>query len=122
MGLRATVAAAVVDDGAVLLDLDSKYFYAVNASGWAIVQMLEAGASPPEVAAQCSARGADESQVRAFVEQLSGYDLLEPLNGAATPAPPTLPAVWATPTIERQPEPLQNVIVSAFDPSIPLAE
>ena len=122
MGLRTTVAAAVVDDGAVLLDLESKYFYALNASAWTIVQLLESGASPPEIAARCAAYGADEPQVRGFVEQLISYELLEPSDGGPAPAAVAEPGVWCAPAIERQPQPLQHVIVSAFDPSIPLAE
>jgi hypothetical protein len=33
-----------------------------------------------------------------------------------------LPGPWAPPTLQKQAEPLQRVIVSAFDPSVPLAE
>lgn len=122
LGLRSSVAAAAVDDGAVLLDLESKYFYALNGSGWSIVQMFEGGASPLEVAAQCRDWGADEAQVDAFVERLRAYELVEPAIDDAAQVPVVHVHPWSPPTIERQAEPLQNVIVSAFDPSIPLAE
>jgi hypothetical protein len=122
LALRATIAAAVLDDGAVLLDLTSKYFYSLNGSAWAIVQLFETGASPRDVEGQCLAWGAD-SHVGAFIKQLYAYDLLE----TSEPATGILECGawqgrWVQPTIDRQAEPLERVIVSAFDPSIPLAE
>ena len=39
--LRPDVVATVLDHGALLLDLQSKYFYQLNPSGWSIVQLLE---------------------------------------------------------------------------------
>ena len=38
--LRPDVVATVLEDGAVLLDLETKYFYSVNPSGWAILQLF----------------------------------------------------------------------------------
>lgn len=121
--IRPTISAAPLDDGAVLLDLETKYFYAVNAPGWAILQLFEAGASLEEVSDRARAWGApDADGVAAFVRELNHFDLLQPAG-----APAEIPAVswsgaWSTPTIEQQAEPLQNVMVSAFDPSLPLAE
>jgi hypothetical protein len=122
--LRSTVAPAVLDDGAVLLDLESKFFYELNRSGWAIASMFETGATSADVEHQCAAWGCDDlDEVRRFVSQLEEYDLLvrsERPSAGWKPAAQRGP--WTPPTIERQLEPLQNVIVSAFDPSIPLAE
>ena len=87
LSLRPDVVATGLDAGAVLLDLDTKYFYALNASGWALVQLFEAAASFDEARAFALACGAPDGD-----------------------------------GVERQAEPLQQVIVSAFDPSIPLAE
>ena len=41
--LSAEVVATVLENEAVLLDLRTKYFYSVNASGWAIAQLFESG-------------------------------------------------------------------------------
>jgi hypothetical protein len=120
--LRSTISAAVLDDGAVLLDLNSKYFYALNASGWAIAQVLESGASFEDVLRRTGAWGADAADVRAFLTELQRYGLLEASAGAGETAEVTWEGPWAAPTLERQSEPLQTIMVSAFDPSIPLAE
>jgi hypothetical protein len=125
LSLRPDVVATVLDDGAVLLDLDSKFFYALNSSGWALVQLFEAGASLNDVRAFATASGApDDESVEDFMSQLCDYGLLEPLMLESMPAPPAPETgiAWVTPTVERQAQPLQKVIVSAFDPSIPLAE
>jgi hypothetical protein len=123
VALRSTITAAVLDNGAVLLDLDSKYFYALNASGWAIVQLFESGAAVDAAKAQASAWGAPaDGRVDAFVAQLQGFGLLEHTGLPAIVAQIDPPGTWTAPTIERQAEPLQNVMVSAFDPSFPLGE
>ena len=110
--LRPDVVATVLDHGALLLDLDSKYFYLLNPSGWAVTQLFESGSS------------ADLEGVRSTVDEMIRERLLQPTNGAAATVPTDgePPAQWEPVKLERQAEPLQRVIVSAFDPSIPLAE
>ena len=122
--LRADVVATVLDHGALLLDLDSKYFYLLNPSGWAVAQLFEDGATVDHVVERSRAWGASEADldaVRDQVRRMSAEGLLEP---AATPLNNVGEGVanWEPVSFERQPEPLQKVIVSAFDPSIPLAE
>jgi hypothetical protein len=120
--LRSTISVAALDDGAVLLDLESKYFYALNGSGWAIVQLFESNASVEQATQHARTWGAPGDDVAAFLERLLAYDLLEPAAAPAVVPETTFSGPWSVPTIERQAEPLQNVMVSAFDPSIPLAE
>jgi hypothetical protein len=127
LSLRPDVVATGLDAGAVLLDLDTKYFYALNASGWALVQLFEAAASFDEARAFALACGApDGDGVDLFLSRLYDYGLFETAADDAVAATPTLEIdsnfEWLAPTVERQAEPLQQVIVSAFDPSIPLAE
>lgn len=122
--LRADVVATVLDHGALLLDLDSKYFYLLNPSGWAVAQLFEDGATVDHVLERSRAWGAKEGDldgVRDQIRRMSAEGLLEP---AATPLNIVGEGVahWEPVSFERQPEPLQKVIVSAFDPSIPLAE
>lgn len=122
--LRPTLVATVVEDGAVLLDLDSKYFYALNESAWAVVQLFETtAASVDAVLAQCVRWGAnDDAAVRAFLEQLTEERIVEE-GGAADALPEvSFKGEWCSPVMRRQAEPLQNIVTSAFDPSIPLAE
>jgi hypothetical protein len=119
--LRADVVATVLDDGALLLDLDSKYFYLLNPAGWAVVQLFEAGTTLERARAECSSAGADVTEVSDFVTTLLDEGLLE--SGTTDAAPVLdLADAWATPTVRKQEEPLQRVIVNAFDPTIPLAE
>jgi hypothetical protein len=123
MSLRSTISAGVLDDGAVLLDLESKYFYVLNAPGWAITRMFESGASVDDVLRAADRWGApDDASISAFVAQLQEFDLLEPAGSPEAAAAAPWSGPWTAPTIERQAEPLQNVMVTAFDPSIPLAE
>jgi hypothetical protein len=122
--LRADVVATVLDYGALLLDLDSKYFFQLNPAGWAVTQLFESPTSQAHALASARAWGAPEADlaaVRSLVESLVTFGLVE---GAAADTAPVgeAPKSWTTPTLERQPEPLQRVIMSAFDPSIPLAE
>lgn len=123
--LRPDVVATVLDDGAVLLDLETKYFYALNASGWSLAQLFESGATAADAERFARASGAaPDDGVRRFVTALVDYGLVEEIaEGAeADVTVVAAPARWSPPTVERQAEPLQQVIASAFDPSMPLAE
>jgi hypothetical protein len=110
----------------VLLDLESKFFFSVNPSGWSIVQLFERGASPVEVQTCCRDWGAGEDDAAAimrFVDSLIAERLVAPGPGGTAPGEgPTAPGAWTAPSLEKHKEPLQRVMVSAFDPSIPLAE
>jgi hypothetical protein len=122
--LRDDVVATVLDHGALLLDLDSKYFYLLNPSGWAVAQLFEDGASVDHAVERASAWGASEGEIsgiRSTIEQMVSERLLEPAASAAN-VYGDAPTNWEPVRFERQAEPLQKVIVSAFDPSIPLAE
>jgi len=128
LSLRPHVVATPIDRGAVLLDLESKYFYRLNSSGWAIVQMFEFGSSVANVIAQCRSWGAGEGDAEAIarlIAVLTDEHLVSAALGvgnSAEQADVENPEPWVAPSIERQAEPLHRVISSAFDPSIPLAE
>jgi hypothetical protein len=122
--LSAEVVATVLEQEAVLLDLRTKYFYSVNSSGWAITQLFESGATRDAVHTQCRAWGAPadaHEQIERFIGVFTADDLVA--NGPAAPAASvSFAGPWMAPTIEKHKEPLQRIMVSAFDPSIPLAE
>lgn len=126
MRFRPEVVVTVLDDSAVLLDLDSKFFYSVNASGWAIVQMLENGAREEDVIEGCRALGAPaeaSAAISTFLETLRDYGLTEVTTETETDSDDVdWTGMWTDPQVERHKEPLQRVMVSAFDPSLPLAE
>ena len=124
---RPDVVATVLEDGAVLLDLETKYFYRLNRTGWAIAQLFESGATLRDVHEYCQALGApssDQADVSALIDALLRDNLIEASqsqrhNGTSEKVPAI---AWSAPTIEKQAEPLQRVIISAFDPSVPLVE
>jgi hypothetical protein len=122
--LRSDVVATVLDQGALLLDLDSKYFYLLNTPGWSVVQLFEEGSTLSHALARSAAWGASEADrdgVAQMIEHMTAERLLEPTSDPAN-VDGGAPAEWQPVSLERQAEPLQRVIVSAFDPSIPLAE
>jgi hypothetical protein len=123
--LRPTVVATVIDEGAILLDLQTKYFYRLNDCGWAIVQLLEAGAALEEIKSRCRSWGAktdaDDAAITHFVDILRAEGLITAGPGAPNPQA-DFSGSWTTPVVERQAEPLHRLVSSAFDPSIPLAE
>jgi hypothetical protein len=122
--LRADVVATVLEDGALLLDLETKYFYLLNPSGWAITQLFERGTSLEHARSECARAGAGgevAGEIDGFVGSLVAEDLLETVDRDEAPSF-ELSGAWSPPTLEKQDEPLQRVIVNAFDPTIPLAE
>lgn len=123
--LRPHVVATVIDDGAVLLDLESKFFYRLNSSAWSVTQLFEtAGMARADIEKTCRGWGATDADIKAvdaLVDTMQQDNLLEMTSDRNEEAP-TLSGAWTTPTIERQAEPLHRLITSAFDPSIPLAE
>jgi hypothetical protein len=121
LALRGDVVATVLEDGALLLDLDTKYFFLLNHSAWAVVQLFEAGTTAGHAHDVCVAAGADGGEVDGLVSLLLSEGVIEPAAADARPAL-ELSAPWAPPSVEKQDEPLQRVIVNAFDPTIPLAE
>lgn len=123
--LRPDAVSTVLEDGAVILDLRTKFFFSVNISGWAIVQMFEAGATRPEVLAASANWGAgndDHPGINAFIDQLIAEQLLEPTTSPAAARSDVAVTAWTPPLLSKHKEPLQRIMVSAFDPGLPLAE
>ncbi len=123
--LRSDVLSTVIEDGAVLFDLATNYFYALNETGWAIIQMYEAGATPAHVEAQCRAWGArpqDAEAIASFMAVVNRDKLVAPSEWPASDLQVAPRSTWSAPTIEKAPEPLQQIMKSAFDPTLPLAE
>ena len=122
--LRSEVVGAVIEDGAVLLNLETNDFYEVNATGWAIVQLFEGGATRDQVMHQCKRWGgpSNDPAVAAFLDVLTKDTLVIPSEWPASTADVALTNGWSAPTIEKAPEALQRIVRSPFDPTLPLAE
>lgn len=123
--LRPDVVATVLNDGAVMLDLETKFFFSANSSAWAIAEMFEAGATLSEVQAACARWGAvngDQRLIDGVIQQMVAEGLIKPTEDAPVPAQTAAAKTWVAPTLKKHLEPLQRIMVSAFDPGLPLAE
>jgi hypothetical protein len=123
-----SVVCTVIDDGGVLLHLDTKYYYSLNASGLRVWDLLEAG--HPDPAALLGDGNGRADVIRAFLAQLAAESLVRPAaaataasNGAPTTgAEPNGGPAWADPRLTRHDVPLNQILANPFDPSVPLAE
>lgn len=124
IALSPALVATVIEDGAVLLDLESKYFYSLNASGWAIVQIFEStGASLDRILSQCRRWGAtDDDEIRTFLVRLAEKRIVEIAVDSDEREQPYFGGAWEKPALTCHEQPLLSIIKSAFDPNIPLAE
>lgn len=125
LALRPDVVVTTLEHEAVLLDLETKYFYSVNRSGWAITQLFEGGATVAharERAAQWGASNGGLEAVDAFLEKLVAERLVAGASAAAFESEASFDGPWSAPLLDKHREPLQRVMVSAFDPTLPLAE
>jgi hypothetical protein len=123
--LRPDVVSTVLNDGAVILDLRSKFFFSANLTGWAIAQMFETGATRAEIhttSRQWGANGADTQAIDGVIDQMISEGLVEPANAPASAVAGVAVAAWIPPALTKHREPLQRIMVSAFDPGLPLAE
>lgn len=123
--LRPDVVSTVLNDGAVILNLRSKFFFSVNPTGWAIAQMFETGATRTEVHGACRKWGAADAgiqEIDTLIDQMIAEGLVEPASTPAAAVNGITVAAWVAPTLSKHREPLQRIMVSAFDPGLPLAE
>ena len=125
LALSPNVVVTPLGEGALLLHLDSKFFYSINQSGWSILQLLEAGTTPQDILSKCTEWGAsenDQATIESYLSELVGNELVGDFGSKETGQPAAFSGNWESPTIERHDEPLERIVTSAFDPSVPLAE
>jgi hypothetical protein len=118
------VVSTVLSDGGVILDLRSKFFFSANSTALAIVQMFETGATAAQVLEASRKWGAngETSAVGRVIEQIIAEGLVEPAAASVCAAPDVPVTAWVLPVLSKHKEPLQRIMVSAFDPGMPLAE
>ena len=122
--LRTDVVSTVLQDGGVILDLRSKFFFSANLTALAVVQMFEDGTTSDgvlEAARKWGANG-DLPAVKELIEQIITEGLVEPATPTGGSPPDIMVAAWMLPVLNKHTEPLQRIMVSAFDPGMPLAE
>jgi hypothetical protein len=122
--LRSDVVATVLQDGGVILDLRTKFFFSANSTALAIVQMFETGATSADVLEASVKWGAngDTPAVKQVIDLIVAEGLVEPASPIAGHVPEVVVPTWVSPVFSKHTEPLQRIMVSAFDPGMPLAE
>ncbi len=129
---------AVLEDGAVLLNLETRLYYSLNDVGLEVWRLLERGVDTSELGGRISSIfdvAAEQAvgAVSSFVAHLEREGLVVPDGGApATPTPVGAGNATTTngegarafvpPQLIKHEEPLHEVSSSAFDPQLPLAE
>lgn len=123
-----------LEDGAVLLNMESRLYYSLNTSALDIWHLLESPTEPADVARRLAAEvEIDEAQateaVTAFLQNLENERLVIAADGSQgggmTPSTPEASVErrpFAPPELIQHDEPLHEVQVSPFDPQLPLAE
>jgi hypothetical protein len=123
-----------LEDGAVLLNMETRLYYSLNQTGLEIFRLLTAGAAEADLKRAVESRfDVDEAVASAavsdFLAQLAGEGLIvaeagEP--GAAASVTEAAPGVsrrpFVPPELVKHDEPLHEVSTSPFDPQLPLAE
>jgi hypothetical protein len=129
------VVATELEEGAVLLNIETGFYYSLNEPGAEIWRGLDAAADPNVLAERLRRRfevehARAQTAATAFVAELEREGLVVPGDGVEEP----MPSPWGMrgPAGERQPfaepellkhdEPLHEVSMSPFDPQLPLAE
>lgn len=120
-----SVVCTVLDDGGVLLHLDTRFYYSLNGPGLAVWSLLEGGDTDP--VARLSERWPAPSlraEVDAFVAELLRESLVIEDGDAPAGGTPLLDGVreWSAPRLIRHDVPLNQILSNPFDPSVPLAE
>jgi hypothetical protein len=129
------VVATELTEGAVLLNIETGFYYSLNEPGAEIWRRLDAAESANDLAERLRERFEVEPERAAaaatgFVAELEREGLVARSDGAGTVSDSA--AAAAAPAGERRPfaepelikhdEPLHEVSMSPFDPQLPLAE
>jgi hypothetical protein len=121
------VVCSALGEGGVLFDLDSKQYFALNSTGLLLWEALEDGRAVLSLAEQIAQTYADRScaaSVRDFADRLVSLGLAVPsAEGAQCDGRiRVLPADWVPPEVTAHGRPLAKVILSPFDPTVPVPE
>jgi len=129
-------------DGAVLLHLETKFYYSLTDVGQSVWLLLDSTESLEELMQKLMAEyeaeeGHAKGGVSKFLQELEREQLVYPQPsgkgarapderaregsaGAGTPSPTKRP--FSEPELIKHDEPLHEVVMNPFDPQLPLAE
>ena len=109
-------------EGGILFDLNTKRYFSLNPSAaWAWCY-LENGGDLAQLEQQLETAFPGASGLRDLVDYLRREELVEAGAASGEPGAEPLPAAWETPRIEPHGNPLADVILSPFDPTVPIPE
>jgi hypothetical protein len=126
-----------LEDGAVLLHLQTRFYYSLNDVGQVIWRLLDSTESVDELVQRLMAEyeveeGQAKERVSAFLQELEREQLAVPHSGegdqrggegiVGAPSPPPEKKPFAEPEVIKHDEPLHEVVMNPFDPQLPLAE
>jgi hypothetical protein len=124
------VVCTVVEDGAVLLNMETRLYYSLNEPALDLWNLVDHAGTAERLAKVLSDEFAVDAQkaettAARFLAELERERLVGPVADDAPPA--TAPArgeqrSFADPELVKHDEPLHEVATSPFDPQLPLAE
>jgi hypothetical protein len=132
-GWSPDVVCSELEEGAVVLNMQTRLYYSLNATALEIFRLLAGGADEVALAREVESRfEVGEEQARAalsgFLAQLVAEGLVTD-TGVAGGGPLPEPEKrgggrrpFAPPSLLRHDEPLHEVSTAPFDPQLPLAE
>ncbi|MFQ5893808.1 MAG: PqqD family protein [Nitrospinota bacterium] len=126
-----------LEEGAVLLHLETRFYYSLNEGGQAIWRLLDSADSLDDLLQKLMAQYELEEQqakdrVSKFLQELEHEQLAVPHRGeredrphdgsAGAPNPSQEKRPFVDPELIKHDEPLHEVVMNPFDPQLPLAE
>jgi hypothetical protein len=126
-----------LEEGAVLLNFETKYYYSLNDFGMAIWKRIESVRSLEELIEDLMTEyEGEKEQIRTcvadFLRGLEGEQLVLSHSGegdegvhqgsAKTIYSPSQKKPFVEPDLVKHDEPLHEVVMNPFDPQLPLAE
>jgi hypothetical protein len=134
------VVETVLEDGAVLLNLKTRFYYSLNKVGYRIWQLLDMAKSPEDLFHSVTAEyQAEDGQIKEsvsnFLKELEREQLVtihedgiekhphqETQGSASTDTHSVEKKPFTQPELIKHDEPLHEVVQNPFDPQLPLAE
>ncbi len=120
-----SVVCTVLEDGGVLLNLETKFYYSLNRTGLLLWTLIEDGhADPLSAMGGRFPEAAGDPATATFLEALRKEELVTDAGPDGNAAPATVPddVRWAPPLLTRHDVPLNRIMSNPFDPAVPLAE
>jgi len=129
------VVETVLEDGAILLNLETKFYYSLNNTGYKIWQLIDNVNSSQELIENIlsdydSQQSEINENVSDFLKDLEEQKLTTTSDGANTTSnsevsnikEPSEKKSFQRPELIKHDEPLHEVVQNPFDPQLPLAE